>query len=215
MRQPLLEVDDLRVAVYSERRGLEAAKRGEVGSGLWLSGDLELPAGWVQAIHGVSFAVHPGETLALVGESASGKSLIVMGALGLLPAGAVTIGGTTRIEGYEADIPDLREQQKTGSMKERIVRRLLPMRPEAVDDPESSPEPTDRNAASSWGCESVSCSRIRSGPGRPTSSLVSKRPRYSRSTLTSPERRFALGSSMRSETSSSRKSGSSSRTGSS
>ncbi len=136
MRQPLLEVDDLRVAVYSERRGLEAAKRGEVGSGLWLSGDLELPAGWVQAIHGVSFAVHPGETLALVGESASGKSLIVMGALGLLPAGAVTIGGTTRIEGYEADIPDLREQQKTGSMKERIVRRLLPMRPEAVDDPE-------------------------------------------------------------------------------
>jgi oligopeptide/dipeptide ABC transporter ATP-binding protein len=137
MRQPLLEVDDLRVAVYSERRGLEATKRGATGSGIRLPGDgLELPPGWVRAIHGVSFAVHPGETLALVGESASGKSLIVMGALGLLPAGAITTGGTTRIEGYEAQIPQLAVQREAESLKDRIIRKILPMRPDAVDDPE-------------------------------------------------------------------------------
>lgn len=137
MRQPLLEVKDLHVAVYNERRGLEAAKRGETSSGIRLPGDgLELPVGWVQAIHGVTFAVHPGETLALVGESASGKSLIVMGALGLLPAGAVTTGGTTRIEGYEANIPEIQERPKEESLKDRIARKLFPMRPDAADDPE-------------------------------------------------------------------------------
>lgn len=53
----------------------------------------------VRVIDGVTFAVAPGESLALVGESASGKSLMVMGAIDLLGAGARVTGGTTTFEG--------------------------------------------------------------------------------------------------------------------
>ena len=135
MSLPLFEVDDLRVAVYDERRGLQARKDGIGGSGLGIPGaDIELPGGWVQAIHGVSFAVQPGETLALVGESASGKSLIAMGGLGLLPAGAVTTGGSTRVDGVQAVIP-APPDQKQGTFLQRLARRFLPLRPDPHDDP--------------------------------------------------------------------------------
>jgi oligopeptide/dipeptide ABC transporter ATP-binding protein len=136
MPLPLFEVDDLRVAVYDERRGERMRKSSDHGSGLFLPhADIELPEGWVQAIHGVSLSVMPGETLALVGESASGKSLIAMGGLGLLPAGAVTIGGVTRFDGIEARPPE-RDEVETTSMWRRLVDRVLPLRADAQDDPE-------------------------------------------------------------------------------
>ncbi len=53
----------------------------------------------VKAIDGISFCVGEGEALALVGESGSGKSLIAMGAVDLLPAGAVAVGGRTTFLG--------------------------------------------------------------------------------------------------------------------
>jgi oligopeptide/dipeptide ABC transporter ATP-binding protein len=53
----------------------------------------------VKAIDRISFRVGEGEALALVGESGSGKSLIAMGAVDLLPAGAVAIGGRTTFLG--------------------------------------------------------------------------------------------------------------------
>ncbi len=56
-------------------------------------------AGWVDVIPGASYAVRRGEALAFVGESASGKSLILMGALNLLSAGARVVGGKTTFEG--------------------------------------------------------------------------------------------------------------------
>ncbi len=49
----------------------------------------------VKVIDGVSFHVGEGESLALVGESGSGKSLIAMGGVDLLPAGAVAVAGRT------------------------------------------------------------------------------------------------------------------------
>jgi len=53
----------------------------------------------VKALDGISFQVGEGESLALVGESGSGKSLIAMGGVDLLPAGAVAVAGRTTFEG--------------------------------------------------------------------------------------------------------------------
>lgn len=67
MSEPVLTVDDLRVAV----RGFEA-------------------------VRGVSFAVEPGEVVALVGGSGAGKSLTAKALLGLLPHRSET-GGRVRV----------------------------------------------------------------------------------------------------------------------
>ena len=53
----------------------------------------------VRAVDGVSFRIASGEALALVGESGSGKSLIAMGAVDLLPAGAEAVAGRTTFAG--------------------------------------------------------------------------------------------------------------------
>jgi oligopeptide transport system ATP-binding protein len=68
---PLLEVDDLRVEFWTSR-------------------------GTVYAVNGISFAIRPGETLGVVGESGCGKSVTALALLGILPrAGGVTSGTAT------------------------------------------------------------------------------------------------------------------------
>ena len=58
--------------------------------------------GTVQAVRGVSFDVHAGKTLAIVGESGCGKSVTVQSLMGLIPMppGRVT-GGTARFNGHD------------------------------------------------------------------------------------------------------------------
>ncbi len=51
----------------------------------------------VKAVDGVSFAIQPGETLCLVGESGCGKSTVGKLALGLIPA----TGGAIRLDGED------------------------------------------------------------------------------------------------------------------
>jgi oligopeptide/dipeptide ABC transporter ATP-binding protein len=51
------------------------------------------PAGRVRAVDGVSLALAPGETLALVGESGAGKTLTALAVLGLLPPSARVVEG--------------------------------------------------------------------------------------------------------------------------
>jgi len=47
--------------------------------------------GLVRAVEGVSFAIRPGETLGIVGESGCGKSITALSIMGLLPGGNSTI----------------------------------------------------------------------------------------------------------------------------
>jgi oligopeptide/dipeptide ABC transporter ATP-binding protein len=75
MSEALLEVEDLRVG--------------------FAAGGLE-----VRAVDGVSFSVSPGKTLAIIGESGSGKTVSCRAIMGLLPSGA-NINGSARLRGTE------------------------------------------------------------------------------------------------------------------
>ncbi len=75
--QPILEVDDLRTHFHT-RDGI------------------------VRAVEGVSFKLHRGETLCIVGESGCGKSVTAMSILGLLPKPAAKIeSGRIDFEGRD------------------------------------------------------------------------------------------------------------------
>ena len=52
-------------------------------------------------VDGVTFAIHPGETLALVGESGCGKSLTARAVMGLLPHAARRTSGAIRLDGRD------------------------------------------------------------------------------------------------------------------
>jgi oligopeptide/dipeptide ABC transporter ATP-binding protein len=54
----------------------------------------------VRAVDGVTFAVNPGTTLAVIGESGSGKTVSCRAIMGLLPASA-TVSGSARLRGTE------------------------------------------------------------------------------------------------------------------
>lgn len=53
----------------------------------------DAPEGTVRAVNGVSFALHPGSTLALMGESGAGKTTIGLAVLKLLPHRGRIVGG--------------------------------------------------------------------------------------------------------------------------
>ena len=64
-----------------------------------LSVHIPSTAGTVQAVRDVSFAVAPGEVLALVGESGCGKSILCKSVMKLLPKRASIVSGTIRADG--------------------------------------------------------------------------------------------------------------------
>lgn len=72
---PLLQVDDLRVSLPTAR-------------------------GWAQALRGVSWRMARGQTVGLIGESGSGKSLTALALMGLLPERA-RVSGSIRLQGQE------------------------------------------------------------------------------------------------------------------
>jgi peptide/nickel transport system ATP-binding protein len=55
----------------------------------------------VHAVNGVSFSVHPGEVLCILGESGSGKSVTLRALMRLLPARRTRIEGKVRVDGRD------------------------------------------------------------------------------------------------------------------
>src|SRR5215210_1309057 len=67
-----------------------------------LTTSIRIDRRWFDAVRDVSFAVHPRETLALVGESGCGKSLTALSVMGLLPAGVGRISsGRITVDGVD------------------------------------------------------------------------------------------------------------------
>jgi len=61
----------------------------------------DLASGLVQAVDGVSFVVHRGETLGLVGESGSGKSVTALSIMRLVQPPGRILGGSVLFEGHD------------------------------------------------------------------------------------------------------------------
>ena len=76
VEQPLLEVRDFQVELITD-------------------------AGIVRAVDCVSFTIHRGETVTIIGESGSGKSTTAMGLLRLLPDDLAVLSGSVRIDGVD------------------------------------------------------------------------------------------------------------------
>ena len=75
------------------------------------------PAGVIKAVDGVSYTVHSGETLAVVGESGCGKSVTALSILRLVasPPGRI-VGGQVRFEGKNlADMTDAQMEAIRGN----------------------------------------------------------------------------------------------------
>lgn len=74
--QPLLEVRDFQVELITD-------------------------AGIIRAVDSVSFSIHRGETVTIIGESGSGKSTTAMGLLRLLPDDLAVLSGSVKIDGVD------------------------------------------------------------------------------------------------------------------
>src|SRR5216684_4980563 len=76
MPGPLLEVRDLKTQFFT-------------------------PEGVVKAVDGVSFELHAGETLGIVGESGCGKSVTALSIMRLIPRPGRIVGGSVLFEGRD------------------------------------------------------------------------------------------------------------------
>ncbi|CCH88173.1 ABC transporter ATP-binding protein, putative oligo/dipeptide transport protein (modular protein) [Modestobacter italicus] len=86
--------------------------------------------GWQPVVDGVSFAVHRGETLCLVGESGCGKTMTALATLGLLPEGGAA-AGSVRLAGRE--LLDLSEREMAQVRGSQIA--LISQEPMGALDP--------------------------------------------------------------------------------
>ena len=97
-----------------------------------LSVSFRTPQGEVEAVRDVSLSLHPGEVLAIVGESGCGKSVLCRSIMKLLPRNAWIKGGTILADGVEITRYSQRDM-------ERLRGRLFSM---VLQDPMAALDPT-------------------------------------------------------------------------
>jgi peptide/nickel transport system ATP-binding protein len=68
--------------------------------------------GVVRAVNAVSFELSPGQVLALLGESGSGKSVTLRAILGLHPPGRTRVSGEVRLKGHDVNQLDERARRE-------------------------------------------------------------------------------------------------------
>jgi peptide/nickel transport system ATP-binding protein/oligopeptide transport system ATP-binding protein len=83
--------------------------------------DLHTPGGVLRAVDGVSFSVHKGRTLALLGESGCGKSLTAQSIAGLLDPVAEVTGGSVFVGGKDVLALDRAGRRELAGPKLAIV----------------------------------------------------------------------------------------------
>ncbi|MBO9626506.1 MAG: ABC transporter ATP-binding protein [Microbacterium sp.] len=66
-----------------------------------LSVEIRRPGRTVRPVTGVDLVLHPGETLGIVGETGSGKSMTGLAVMGMLPGGSTITGGSIDFDGTE------------------------------------------------------------------------------------------------------------------
>src|SRR4029450_10379004 len=76
----------------------------------------------IKAVDGVSFALEPGETLGLVGESGCGKTTTCLSIVGLLPPAARVVGGGIRLNGADLARKSKREMRR---LRGRAIAMIL------------------------------------------------------------------------------------------
>ena len=97
--QPLLEVRDLRMSIFADGG-----------------------ARVVRAVNGLSFTLHRGRTMGIIGESGSGKSMTSLSILRLLPRGARILGGQVLFNGDDLIAKSEREMRR---MRGRHIAMIL------------------------------------------------------------------------------------------
>jgi peptide/nickel transport system ATP-binding protein len=107
------------VTLVESRPGAASAPGSPVLSVEDLSVSVDTEAGLRPLVQGVSFALGGGETLAIAGESGSGKSITALAIMGLLPRHVRAIGGRVRLG--DTDLLTLPESRMRGLRGDRVA----------------------------------------------------------------------------------------------
>ena len=80
----------------------------------------KVKGGWVYAVEDVNFALEPGETLGLVGESGCGKTTLGYGISQLLPDNAHVKGGQVLFKGQDILTPSVKKNGTLNAYRPEI-----------------------------------------------------------------------------------------------
>ena len=107
------------------------SRAGEVLQLRELTVELPTAAGSVKPVNGVSLGIPPGESLGLIGESGSGKTMLSLALMGLLPPGARVSGEARLASRHERKAADGADRSRNGAPFVAVMRggQFVELRP--------------------------------------------------------------------------------------